>query len=150
MLSMNLHDTFYIPSGELTFCHGKSPFFMGNPLEMAILHTFYSGHCGRLFCWSSTSTCSCSWCSCRCSSVQVHRGRSVALFPGPTQSLGVKRKKRFFMRQFENQLKHWRLSICRKNISQAFFIRGDVGLARKSLGILIFRAEECRIAFPTC
>ena len=34
---------FDIPSGELTFCHGKSPFFMGkSTISMAIFHCYVS------------------------------------------------------------------------------------------------------------
>ena len=30
---------YFIPSGELTFCHGKSPFLMGkSTISMAIFH----------------------------------------------------------------------------------------------------------------
>ena len=36
---------FEIPSGELTFCHGKSPFFMGkSTISMAIFHSFLIVH----------------------------------------------------------------------------------------------------------
>ena len=34
-----------VPSGELTFCHGKSPFFMGkSTISMAIFHCFLYVH----------------------------------------------------------------------------------------------------------
>ena len=34
-----------VPSGELTFCHGKSPFFMGNStISMAMFNCFLLVH----------------------------------------------------------------------------------------------------------
>ena len=39
----------YIPSGELTFCHGKSPCFMGkSTISMAIFHCYVSSPKGIL------------------------------------------------------------------------------------------------------
>ena len=33
----------FVPSGELTFCHGKSPFLMGkSTISMAIFHCYVS------------------------------------------------------------------------------------------------------------
>ena len=41
-----------IPSGELTFCHGKSPFLMGkSTISMAIFNCYVSSPEGILFCW---------------------------------------------------------------------------------------------------
>ena len=52
ILKMWLYDAIcipIIPSGELTFCHGKSPFFMGkSTISMAIFHCYVSSP-GRVF-----------------------------------------------------------------------------------------------------
>ena len=42
--------TWWLPSGELTFCHGKSPFLMGkSTISMAIFHCYVSSPEGMWF-----------------------------------------------------------------------------------------------------
>ena len=82
-------------------------------------------------------------CSCRCPSVQVHRGRSVALFPGPTQILGVKRWKIGW--DIETLEAIHRIYIC-----VAVACRGMPRCWARNKVLASPRAEECRIAFPTC
>ena len=43
--NLSVSQCFYLPSGELTFCHGKSQFFMGkSTISMAIFHCFLYVH----------------------------------------------------------------------------------------------------------